>query len=175
MKKHYFLIIAILIPLVMIVTTAISVLFYQVDLYPGQNFIYIAAEHYGSYQCAHDIKAKLFPEHAASQIPHHSSLKVNSCADTNLYIYDFKNKTNTLITLQQAEKLPLSSNPESSDGFKVEQYCSSSLYFMWPFEMAGNYHYDVCVSKGNYMKKISIPLHEKKYNSFQFIAWIKSS
>lgn len=172
MHKNYFLYIALLIPLLMIAVTAIGVLYPQDETTPQEDFIYMAASHYGAYHCALDAKAKLFPNDKNNHGPAPSPAQVDSCADANLYVYHFKEKSNVKINLAEAKQLPLSEKTVSEDGYQVEQYCSSTMYFMWPFDMSSNYHYDICISKNNYQKKINIPIREEKYNSFQFIAWI---
>jgi hypothetical protein len=171
MNKNWFLYIALVIPLAMFGVTAIGVLYPQAEAVPQEDFIYMAAGHYGAYHCAQDAKAKLLP--ADKEInPAHVPTKVDDCADANLYIYHFRDKSNTKISLADAKLLKLSAKSESSDGYKIEPYCSSTMYFMWPFDMGSHYHYDICISKDSYQKKINIPIQENKYNSFQFIAWI---
>lgn len=174
MNKNYYLYIALLIPIILVVVTAAGMLFPQNELLPEENFVYLVAEHYGAFHCGQDLKQKLFADSLNHHVPPLSSDQMNSCASAGLYLYNFKEKSNTKLTLAEAKELLASDKTESPDGFRLEEYCSSGMYSMWPFEMSSNHHYNVCIQKDTYQKKINIS-PDSKYNSFQFIGWTKKT
>jgi hypothetical protein len=164
MKKAS-LYLAMLIPLFMIVVTTFGILWYQKDLHPENNFLYLASESYEAFYCQEQIKFELIPGQPKPKAAQ------SHCSRVELYIYDAKTKTSTLISQAAAAHLKLSSNPISTEGYKVEPSYNSDSDFIWPL-LTGNTFPDLSLSKGQYRKRLNV--RQKNYVSLQFIAWIES-
>jgi hypothetical protein len=164
MKKAN-LYLAILIPLLMIIVTTFGILWCQKDLLPENNFLYLASESYEAFYCLEQTRFELIPG-----LPKPKAAQPD-CRRTQIYMYDFKTKTSSLINQASAAHLKLSPNPVAADNYRIDPFYNSDADIIWPF-LTGNTYPDLSLSKGPYRKRLNI--QQKKYSSLQFIAWIEN-
>ena len=165
MKKQSLLYIAVLIPLFMIIVTMLSLLWYQKDLHPNNDFVYLASESYEAFYCLEQIKSEIYPEQ-----PKPKAHQPN-CDRAQLYVYHFNTQSSTPITRAEIAKLKL--NLTSPEHYQIEPYYGSGSDFLWPF-INGSYAPDFSLVKGQYRKKLSIRTGslQRNFYALQFIGWI---
>lgn len=175
-KESKYLYIAILIPTLMIVITAISVFYYKKELHPQHNFVYMMKNDSDAYQCWSQLKSEIFPKTNTQQTTHSTPPK--DCSSVKFYEYDFANNKSTLVTLAQVKQMKLSDpdNATSADGFKVNNYCYSSDVFGWGFSSRS--YYSACIKNGDYQQKLNIDFSNDNSNEYSylfFVGWILDS
>jgi hypothetical protein len=167
MKKNSRLYLALLIPLFMILVTTLTLLWYQKDMHPDQDFVYLASPSFQAFYCQAQIRAELIPDQ-----PKPRAQQAN-CDEVQLYIYHFKSRTSTPVTAREAARLQLSAN--SKEPYQIEPYYGSGVDFLWPI-MNVAYAPDFCLVKGQYRKKLNIHPDQSHslYYALQFIGWINN-
>ncbi len=165
MKKNSRLYIALLIPLFMILVTTLTLLWYQKNLHPQHDFVYLASPSFQAFYCQEQIRAELIPGQ-----PKPRAHQTN-CDQVQLYVYHFKTSTSTPVTAPEAARLKLTVN--SKEQYQIEPYYGSGVDFLWPI-MNVAYAPDFSLVKGQYRKKLNIHPDQSHslYYSLQFIGWI---
>ena len=162
-KKDYFLYLAILIPIIMIIAVAISVRFYKINFYSQYNFVYAMIDKNNGY-CQKQLLNQLFPAEYPNKMPPD---KKYDCGNPNFYVYDSRKNTSSPITLNQVTQLKLSQK-QSPDGYFIQYYCNTAFSPDWWWD--DHPVYGACLRKGDYQKPLKIINNDT--NSFFFVGWI---
>jgi hypothetical protein len=173
MNRNSLLYIAIAIPLFMVIVTIIGVRFYHVELQPKYNYLYAVLSNTDSYQCEQLITQAIYPQQKFNKLSMPSNL---TCNKPILYIYNFKNKTSTEISPEQAKKLNLSNpqeTPTSPDGYRMQRYCSNYSGSWW-WEMSIS---DTCLKKDTLQTRIILKKYsdQENYTRRVLLGWVLSN
>jgi hypothetical protein len=155
---------AVLLPLLIIILLTFIRLWYLQRVYPRQDFIYAA----GSYGCLELANRSLFPQ---SPVLHQWDVMPERCTAPQLYVYHFRTQTSVPITLAQAQKLNLSPERISHDGFIISPDIRYFGLDIWPFG-GPNFQQDFVISKGNQQRRLHLTTTNNQDKNFQFIAWM---
>jgi hypothetical protein len=168
-KEQKYLFIAILIPIIMILIIAFSLLIPNKKISPANNFLYAIDVGTESYTCLQNMYSKFYPERNSSKF---YKIAPDSCKHVQLFIYDFKNESAKSISFADAKKLHLTENlPSGSQYFYISRSCYTGPDLgLW--SMRSNYN-DVCLVKDDYKRVLNLNLQDpKRYFNFIFIGWI---
>ncbi len=180
MKKNLLLYLAILIPTLMIITTAINVIYFNINKIPAQNFLYTILQNSSQQICATEFKSKiLFPEYNDN---HPGTHTIVDCSTLPIYLYDFNMGSSKTISLSQAKSLlghthklypPTKREANdltvSTDGYKIKTYCQKDFGLVWFADQSAD---EICLVKDHYQKPLNISAPNGAYN-FIFITWVK--
>jgi hypothetical protein len=161
--------VTVLIPTLIIILLAACRLWYLQRVYPRQDFVYVAS----TYDCMEQVIHFLFPQLPS---PHRRISSPENCDGPQLCVYHFKTQTSTPMTMVQAEKLNLSPQQISVDGFKISPSVRYNGFDIWPFGGA-IFQEDFLVSRGNQQRKLHLTtINNNNHNIYlQFIAWMPES
>lgn len=171
MKKNYFLYLAILIPIIMIISVVISVQFSLFNMHPKFNFVYATIDTSNTYYCEQKLLLNLFPaEYSKTILPSRLYGQPTDCKNIKYYIYNFKNNTSSYTELAQVTQLKLN-RATSPDGYKLTQYCRASFPMGWIDDIGSPNAGGLCIIKNNTEQKIKV---EKPFNfgTYVFLGWI---
>jgi hypothetical protein len=121
-KKEIYLFIAILLPIIMILIVAISLLFPVKKLSPKYNFLYVIGDNAEPYTCLQNMAQKFYPKRTSS----YDFYKIDpeKCKKLQLFVYDFKTDSIKPITFADAKKLRIAENlPTDAGNFYISRYC----------------------------------------------------
>lgn len=169
-NRRIYLYLAILIPIIMIIILAVSILsFKQTYHYPNQNFLYAKMKRDNYYDCYRQFQLKHFK---TDQTDSYKPAKVE-CETPLLFVYDFATKQPKPITVEEADKLTISAPYQSSvyEGYRISPYCSFGSPMGWWWNSDGNGS-NVCLIRKGSQQKLNITVDEDTY--FIFIGWITS-
>ncbi|RDI44543.1 hypothetical protein [Aquicella lusitana] len=172
-KRNIFLYLAILIPVAMIIITALAVGFYQQKrLQPKFNFVYMLVDS-DQLGCQQAIEQKLFKEQVtpAGRYP---AANTKRCDMVKLYLFNTRTRTSTFITLDQAQQftfLNKLNRYKSPDGFTLESFCRTDMPLGFWNEMRLENH-GVCLRQGKYREKLDLKPSREEAAYFIFIGWI---
>ena|SRR3990167_9635090 len=172
MKKSWFLYLAILIPLLMILITGLGISYYRVEMNPKENFLYYLSKDPDQF-CLDRIKTQFIPNYQSNSFLN----RTTPCSPIDLYLYDFSKNTNTKISFEQAKKLTFLS-ALNSNHFWIEQcYTTNPNFIIFDLATENRGYYFVCLTKNNYRKKLNIQIPyggAGGYFYFQFVGWVKA-
>jgi hypothetical protein len=169
-KKY--LIIAILIPIIMLIVVALSLLMPAEKIMPPYNLLYAINESNESYTCLQHMAASFFPKKSSGTDFY--KIEKSSCQHVQLFVYDFKSDKPKPISLEDAKKLHLQeylSNPN----FYVSRNCYIGPDIgVWSLRPTYN---DVCLIKDNFSKRLLNVNPKASRDIFYFISigWIKET
>ncbi len=138
---------------------------------PHEDFLYVICSDYGrncmdNYTVSSEGKLQINLWHGGASRSLH--LYDYDVADPGtLYYYDVSKETSTRLTVDEARRYDLSRSEESSDGYRLKHYSTSSGFLFW-----GNSSSGWQLENGLLKKRIELAGNE--YDDKQLIGWIKS-
>jgi len=175
-KRENFLYIAIAIPIVMLVIAIINVSFFLATPIPAYNFLYAKIDSSDNQivflKCVELLKNKLQSDTVSTTTNLADQYSKLDCSGVDLYLYDVKNNVSSKMTLEQGQHYQLSKTNQAPDKFTVQQYCYFRGNYYFP-DMNLKNSYFVCLKKGDYQQKLSIPT-DLYASNFAFLGWILS-
>lgn len=168
--KNSYLILAIMIPVIMILIICLSNFYYQVEIIPNNNFLYLVSKKSEQYSCAYQVSFELFPNQKKPQFKPTNQI---DCSSVDLYIYNFKNNSKKKITMVQAKYMAAAHQlqQDSPEGYHILEFCR---YTDAGLGLRGGNH-SVCVEKNNQQRKLDIRQSVSPaggYEKVNFIGWI---
>jgi hypothetical protein len=167
-KQQKYLFMAILIPILMILIIAFSLLIPVKKITPMYNFLYAIGDSSESFTCLQNTMAKFFPKTVNIDF---YKVEPGSCKKVRLFVYDFNNDSTQPIAFEDAKKLHLKQNLTSdSENFYVSRDCYTGPDLgLWSMRSTYN---DVCLVKGDYKRLLNVyPEHTSGFY-FISIGWI---
>lgn len=166
-NQRKYLLIAILIPILMIIIIALSLLIPVEKIKPKYSFLYAIGDRSESFTCLQNTLAKFFPK---SMNISFYKVDPGACKRVKLFIYNFNSDSTKSITFEEAKILHLKENFSSGpDNFYISRDCYNGPDIgLWSMRSTYN---DVCLTKGDYKQLVNINPDLSK-NYFIFIGWI---
>jgi len=174
-KRNTLLYIAIGLPLLMILIIVIDVLFFSMNKYPKDNFLYAITTTNNAmnfYYCKDEIKKQFRTDYT---VMHPKDATLKDCKSYHLYVYDVKTLKRSPIAMKDALQLSKTHilKDQSEDGFTLSESCDTS-YPIWGI---GSDYYlrNLCLMNKDYRKRINpktILSGEDNMERFVFIGWI---
>lgn len=169
-NRMIYLYLAISLPLLMMITVAISTFYYRSSNLNLQSnfFIYALIRTDQMPFCLLEAQDTLLPEKYHKSYQDMLKLRQNSQCTSTFYLYSFIQHTSTPIVLTHAktlvEKNMMSLHPISPDGFRID-YCSNPFPFWWTTD-----NNQICISRHNFSQSLNIKIPVNY--SFEFLGWI---
>lgn len=161
-RKHVTLLIGLLIPVVMIIFVAASILLPSMLAPPPRySFLYTSSNDY-NYRWTFEVRGETL-QRIERSIPKET---VINNAEPALYLYDITTQKSTLISFAEAQKLKLNQNAESPDGYQVSQGTNEG-----GFPFAFNTRDHLYLSGHGASRKIQVTI-ENGYWNFRFLGWV---
>jgi hypothetical protein len=167
-KQKIYLFIAILIPILMILIVALSVLIPVQKISPAYRFLYALGDNKEPFTCLQNMRWKFFPNKNTYNF---YKIASESCKNVKLFVYDFNTDTPTPITFDAAKKLRLKETLPEADYFYISRDCyTGPILGLWSMRSTYN---DVCLAKNDYKRLLNVnPGHSTEFFYFNFIGWI---
>lgn len=162
-SNNFYLFLALFLPLLMILITAVNMVFFKAELRPKYNFIYMVTTDYYDGSCMQALKKSVYADNPLPKISKPSA----TCKPAKLYLYDFSTKQSKEVSLQQVRTMQLSSKAKalSPDGFLITYNCYNSDFPLWDLLISSNPL--MCLQKDGIKQKIK---NISSYYSY-FIGW----
>ncbi|MDP2593050.1 MAG: hypothetical protein Q8P52_00145 [bacterium] len=187
MRKHWPIVLAFALPLLLILVVLFSVYIPSLFISTEYDFIYATCEdnHY-YYDCGaylnkrYTVKdGKLFENtvtadevNARVPIPENAKTATPVEYKTRIFLHDTAENQSREITLEEARGLNLSPLKTSPDGVTVTSSWDYNNDFLFPFSGRSEYYYSL--SKGRSKSRLNIIMDEaSRYSqNLQFIGWV---
>jgi hypothetical protein len=167
-KRHTYLVIAILIPIIMIIIVAFSMLIPVKKISPNYRFLYALGDNSETFTCLQNMRWKFYPNAKTYDF---YKVTPGSCKKVKLFVYDFTNDSAKPISYNDAKKLRLKESLPSSDYFYISRECyNGPILGLWSMRSTYN---DVCLVKDDYRRLLNVnPIPSQRFFYFIFIGWI---
>lgn len=168
-KQHKYLVIAIVIPIIMILIVALSLLIPVKKLSPTYDFLYAIGDNSEPFTCLQNMRWKFYPKQSTADF---YKVVPESCKQVKLFVYHFNNDTFKSISFDDAKKLSLKESlPSGTPYFYISRDCYTGPDLgLWSMRTTYN---DVCLVKDNYKRLLNVnPQQATHYFYFMFIGWI---
>jgi hypothetical protein len=169
MKKHISLIIAIAIPIIMVLTIALTIYIPRSNLVLNSDFVYSVYDGYYS-------RSFYFSEEQGRIVKLESGIKAeqpDGLVTPVLYYYEAETESSRTMTETEAMSLSLSSSKTSPDGFIFvgREYNNGFMIFdLFGSDYSYDKHY---IRKGNISKEVRLTTSPTNYYNVDFIGWVK--
>ena len=165
-KKNVPLIVALSVPLLMILLTAVSIYLPGLFVKPKINFIFSTDVGY-CYQNRYSVKNGRVVENEFKDVNNNNLCPPNRAP--RIFYYDVQRNTAKEMTFEEAQRFLLDDSLKSPDGFEVVPGNSGGDIFFFN----GNSYYDKYLKKGAFSRRLNIVGASSYYYDFRFIGWVK--
>lgn len=184
-KKNFAIVLAFALPILLIIIIALSTYVPSLFLSTDYNFVYSTCDQsttYYPYQCDNylqkrysvvDNKLVVNNIYSRSDSDNNGIPDIDENYKVHFFLYNTTNNESREITIEEVQKLNLSSLLTSPDGVTVSNHYDRNGNFFFLFN--GNSSHGYYLTKGNAKNKLNLVNQDNRYyreDKFHFIGWV---